>query len=70
LATWEEMNQDSIRKPIRVLELIIQTVNEFSQTKCAIVHVGDGVPKIYSIKDVGGICVLRDLLKMWKQRRD
>ncbi|KAL3482060.1 glycosyl hydrolases family 2, TIM barrel domain-containing protein [Aspergillus californicus] len=53
LARWEVMNQDSIRKLIRVLELIMQTLNDFPQTKCAIVHEGDGVLKFYSMKDSG-----------------
>ncbi|KAL2826089.1 hypothetical protein BDW59DRAFT_179662 [Aspergillus cavernicola] len=51
LAGWEERNQDAIQKLIRVLEMIRQTVENVSQKKCALVHEGNRVLKVYTVKN-------------------
>ncbi|KAL4885170.1 hypothetical protein BJY04DRAFT_214511 [Aspergillus karnatakaensis] len=66
LAAWEERNQDLIRRLVRLLEVIKQTVGGLSQTKLAIVNEGEGVLKVYAVKDGQGHAIPGDLRKMWR----
>ncbi|GLA61731.1 hypothetical protein AtubIFM54640_002256 [Aspergillus tubingensis] len=68
LEQWERDNEEKIRRLVRVLEMVFEVVRGVPH-RCALVHDGDGVLRVYQVDEnaKGGLGrgVPRDLRALW-----
>ncbi|RAL02475.1 uncharacterized protein BO80DRAFT_36321 [Aspergillus ibericus CBS 121593] len=64
LAKWEEDNKEKIQKLVCLMEKIFEIVRCVPH-KCALVHEGDNILKVYQDANPGHKGVPEDLLAMW-----
>lgn len=68
LEQWERDNEEKIRRLVRVLEMVFEVVRGVPH-RCALVHDGDGVLRVYQVDEnaKGGLGrgVPGDLRALW-----